>query len=66
MRIMALTRFAAGGDVIVTAGRKYGGSILQCGVKAISGDRLGYSSWHEGAPSCSEPLLHTGRIALAC
>ena len=41
MRIMALTRFAAGGDVIVTAGRKYGGFILECGVTAISGDRLG-------------------------
>ncbi len=41
MRIMALTRFAAGGDVIVTVGRKYGGFILECGVKAISGDRLG-------------------------
>ena len=41
MRIMGLARFAAGGDVIVTAGRKYGGFILECGVTAILGDRLG-------------------------
>ena len=41
MRIMVLARFSAGGDAIVTAGMKYSGSTIECGLKAISGDRLG-------------------------
>lgn len=51
--------------MIVTAGRKYGGSITECGVRTISGDRLDESSWHECAPLCSGLFFHNGRIALA-